>query len=88
MEAYRKRYGTTPDIYAAQGYDAAYLLAEAIRRADDVSNGKVIRDKLAAILISKACWEGSAGRRIAMPPFSPKVLIGDSNGKVFVAAPS
>lgn len=88
VEAYRKRYGTTPDIYAAQGYDAAYLLAEAIRRADDVSNGKLVRDKLASI----SDFEGVLGRfgwsvdRDAT--VQPKVLIGDGDSKVFVAAPT
>jgi branched-chain amino acid transport system substrate-binding protein len=88
VDAYQKRYGTTPDIYAAQGYDAAYLLAEAIRRANDVSDGKAIRDKLAAItdfdgVLGRFGW--SANRDATV---QAKVLIGDSNNKVFVAAPS
>ncbi|WP_407180750.1 ABC transporter substrate-binding protein [Bradyrhizobium sp. STM 3562] len=88
VEAYRKRYGTTPDIYDAQGYDAAYLLAEAVRRADDVSSGKVVRDKLAAItdfdgVLGHFGW--SADRDATV---QPKVLIGDGSSKVFVAAPS
>jgi branched-chain amino acid transport system substrate-binding protein len=88
VEAFRKRYGAIPDIYAAQGYDAAYLLAEAIRRADDVSNGRLVRDKLASI----ADFEGVLGRfgwsadRDAT--VQPKVLIGDATNKVFVAATS
>ena len=88
VEAFRKRYGSIPDIYAAQGYDAAYLLAEAIRRADDVSNGRLVRDKLASI----ADFEGVLGRfgwsadRDAT--VQPKVLIGDATNKVFVAATS
>jgi branched-chain amino acid transport system substrate-binding protein len=88
VEAYRKRYGTTPDIYAAQGYDAAYLLAEAIRRADDVSNGKLVRDKLAAI----ADFEGVLGRfgwsADREATVKPKVLLGDGDSKAFVAAPT
>jgi branched-chain amino acid transport system substrate-binding protein len=86
VEAYRKRYGSTPDIYAAQGYDAAYLLAEAIRRADDVTNGKLLRDKIASIadfegVLGRFGW--SADRDVTV---QPKVLIGDGAGKVFVAA--
>ena len=86
MEAYRKRYGTTPDIYAAQGYDAAYLLAEAIRRADDVTNSRLVRDKLASIsdfegVLGRFGW--SADRDVTV---QPKVLIGDGTAKVFVAA--
>lgn len=88
VEAYRKRYGTTPDIYAAQGYDAAYLLAEAIRRADNVSSGKLVRDKLVSItdfegVLGRFGW--SADRDATV---QPKVLIGDGDSKVFVAAPA
>ncbi|WP_063790093.1 ABC transporter substrate-binding protein [Bradyrhizobium pachyrhizi] len=86
VEAYRKRYGTTPDIYAAQGYDAAYLLAEAIRRADDVTNGRAIRDKLASIndfegVLGRFGWSTERDATV-----QPKVLIGDGDAKVFVAA--
>lgn len=86
VEAYRKRYGTTPDIYAAQGYDAAYLLAEAIRRADDVTSGKAVRDKLAAIsdfegVLGRFGWSAERDATV-----QPKVLIGDGDSKVFVAA--
>jgi branched-chain amino acid transport system substrate-binding protein len=86
VEAYRKRYGTTPDIYAAQGYDAAYLLAEAIRRADDVTNGRLIRDKLASIndfegVLGRFGWSAERDATV-----QPKVLIGDGDAKVFVAA--
>ncbi|MGX1428389.1 MULTISPECIES: ABC transporter substrate-binding protein [Bradyrhizobium] len=86
VEAYRKRYGTTPDIYAAQGYDAAYLLAEAIRRADDVANGRLIRDKLASIndfegVLGRFGWSAERDATV-----QPKVLIGDGDAKVFVAA--
>ncbi|SDS50584.1 ABC transporter substrate-binding protein [Bradyrhizobium canariense] len=86
VTSYRARYGSTPDIYAAQGYDAAYLLAEAIRRADDVTNGKLVRDKLASIsdfegVLGRFGW--SADRDATV---QPKVLIGDGGNKVFVAA--
>ncbi|MDB5654433.1 MAG: Amino acid/amide transporter substrate-binding protein family [Tardiphaga sp.] len=87
VAAYQKRYGTTPDIYAAQGYDAAYLIAEAIRRADSVTDGKLIRSKLVEItdfdgVLGKFGW--NAERDITA---QVKVLIGDGNSKVFVAAP-
>ncbi|NLS68240.1 ABC transporter substrate-binding protein [Bradyrhizobium brasilense] len=86
VDAYRKRYGSTPDIYAAQGYDAAYLLAEAIRRADDVANGKLVRDKLASIsdfegVLGRFGWSAERDATV-----QPKVLIGDGANKVFVAA--
>jgi branched-chain amino acid transport system substrate-binding protein len=86
VQAYRKRYGSTPDIYAAQGYDAAYLLAEAIRRADDATNSKLVRDKLASIsdfegVLGRFGW--SADRDATV---QPKVLIGKGDTKAFVAA--
>ncbi|WP_213737089.1 ABC transporter substrate-binding protein [Bradyrhizobium sp. dw_411] len=86
VAAYQKRYGSSPDIYAAQGYDAAYLLAEAIRRADDVTNSRLTRDKLASIsdfegVLGRFGW--SADRDATV---QPKVLIGDGKSKVFVAA--
>jgi branched-chain amino acid transport system substrate-binding protein len=86
VASYQKRYGSTPDIYAAQAYDAAYLLAEAIRRADDVTNGNLVRDKLASIsdfegVLGRFGW--SADRDATV---QPKVLIGDGASKVFVAA--
>ena len=88
VAAYQKRYGSTPDIYAAQGYDAAYLIAEAVRRADSVTDSKLIRTKLAEItdfdgVLGKFGW--TADRDITA---QPKVLIGDGNSKVFVAAPA
>jgi branched-chain amino acid transport system substrate-binding protein len=86
VAAYQKRYGSPPDIYAAQGYDAAYLLAEAIKRADDVTNSRLTRDKLASIsdfegVLGRFGW--SADRDATV---QPKVLIGDGKSKVFVAA--
>ncbi|MDB5620177.1 ABC transporter substrate-binding protein [Tardiphaga sp.] len=88
VAAYQKRYGSTPDIYAAQGYDAAHLIAEAIRRADSVTDSKLIRNKLAEItdfdgVLGKFSW--NADRDITA---QVKVLIGDGNSKIFVAAPT
>lgn len=47
VEAYKKEYGQTPDSMAAMGYDAAYLLADAIKRAGSTDADK-IREALAA----------------------------------------
>lgn len=47
VEAYKKEYGQIPDSMAAMGYDAAKLLADAIKRANSTEAGK-IRDALAA----------------------------------------
>ncbi|XYD12417.1 ABC transporter substrate-binding protein (plasmid) [Methylobacterium sp. NMS12] len=88
VEAYRKRYGTTPDIYAAQGYDAAYLIVEAIRRAGTATDSRAIRDKLAEIkdfdgVLGRFGWSAERDATV-----TPKVLIGDGQAKLFVAAPA
>lgn len=41
VEAYKKEYGQFPDSMAAMGYDAAYLLVDAIKRADSVDPSKI-----------------------------------------------
>lgn len=46
-EAYKQEYGQIPDSMAAMGYDAAYLLADAIQRANSTEASK-IREALAA----------------------------------------
>ena len=45
-EKFKAKYGTLPDNYAAQGYDAMNVLADAIKRANSVDREK-IRDALA-----------------------------------------
>ncbi|KYZ77970.1 ethanolamine utilization protein EutJ [Anaerosporomusa subterranea] len=47
VEAYKKEFGQMPDSMSAMGYDAAYLLVDAIRRANSTEADK-IRDALAA----------------------------------------
>jgi branched-chain amino acid transport system substrate-binding protein len=47
VEAYRKEYGQVPDAMAVLGYDAAYVVADAIKRAGSAEAAK-IRDALAA----------------------------------------
>lgn len=46
VEAYKKEYGQLPDSMAAMGYDAVYLLVDAIKRANSVDSAK-IREALA-----------------------------------------
>ena len=43
---YQEKYGALPDTFAALGYDAARLLADAIKRAGS-SDSKALRDALA-----------------------------------------
>ncbi|HEU4522265.1 MAG TPA: ABC transporter substrate-binding protein [Thermoanaerobaculia bacterium] len=47
VERYQQRYGETPDALAALGYDAATLLADAMKRSPSI-DGPAIRDALAA----------------------------------------
>ncbi|SFL59659.1 amino acid/amide ABC transporter substrate-binding protein, HAAT family [Pelosinus propionicus DSM 13327] len=47
VEAYKKEYGQPPDSMAAMGYDAVYLLVDAIKRANSEESAK-IREALAA----------------------------------------
>jgi branched-chain amino acid transport system substrate-binding protein len=44
---YKRRYGTSPDAFAAPSYDATYVLADALRRKAG-EGGKRLRDALAA----------------------------------------
>lgn len=45
VDAYKKEYGVMPDAMAVLGYDAAYVLADAIKRAGAADSAK-IRDAL------------------------------------------
>jgi len=47
VEAYQAKYGEIPDSFSALGYDAAYLIADAINRAG-VAEPEAIKDALAA----------------------------------------
>jgi branched-chain amino acid transport system substrate-binding protein len=47
VESYQKVYGSVPDSLAAQAYDAAGMLIDAMKRATEIS-GPAIRDALAA----------------------------------------
>ncbi|AVX21070.1 MAG: ABC transporter substrate-binding protein [Bacillota bacterium] len=47
VEAYQKKYGELPDAIGAMAYDAAYLVADAIKRAGS-ADPKAIRDALEA----------------------------------------
>ncbi|MBC7326191.1 MAG: ABC transporter substrate-binding protein [Moorella sp. (in: Bacteria)] len=47
VKAYKEKYGSEPDAFAALGYDAAYLLADAINRAGK-ADPEAIRQALAS----------------------------------------
>ncbi len=46
--AYQEKYNKNPDTFAALAYDAAYIMAQAIKRAGS-SDGLAIRDAMAAL---------------------------------------
>ena len=48
VQNYRAKYGTAPDVFAAEGYAVVHILAAAIRDAGS-TDSTVIRDALAAI---------------------------------------
>ncbi len=56
IQRFEERYGTAPDTWAAQGYDAVYLLANAIENA-----GSTMPDEMAAALRNTHDWEGVTG---------------------------
>jgi branched-chain amino acid transport system substrate-binding protein len=47
VEKYKGRYGQTPDALAALGYDAAHVLADALKRAKS-PKGSDLRDGIAS----------------------------------------
>ncbi len=57
VQKFRSRYGKDPDDYAAQGYDALYLLAQAVQ----ATHSRNPLDLVYAIRYMEA-WEGANGR--------------------------
>ncbi len=53
VAAYQKQYGAAPDLYAAQGYEAVWLIAQALRSM----NGQPTREGLAEALSHQATIE-------------------------------
>ena len=82
VQNYRTKYGVEPNTFAAQSYAAAYILAEAISKAQS-TDSTVIRDALANIrefdtVLGKFSFDGS-GDAI----YDPIVLI-VNNGQLEV----
>ncbi|CEP67713.1 Leu/Ile/Val-binding protein [Moorella glycerini] len=57
VKAYKEKYGSEPDAFAALGYDAAYLLADAINRA-----GKADPEAIRQALADTKNFEGVTGK--------------------------
>lgn len=48
VEAYRKKYNSDPDTFAAQAYTSVYVFADALKRAGGASDPRKLRDAIAA----------------------------------------
>ncbi|PNG27969.1 ABC transporter substrate-binding protein [Methylocella silvestris] len=70
IEAYRAKYGSDPDQFAAQAYDTIKIAARALNEARDLS-GDAIRDALL-----KTKFEGVMGAFAFTPDRSPAVVSG------------
>ena len=57
VQKFEKNYGKKPDQFAAQAYDALYIMAEALKKA-----GKADRDKLREALASIRNYNGVLGK--------------------------
>lgn len=79
IAAYRKKYGVDPDSIAALSYDAATLLADAIRRAGS-TEGKRVRDALADTK-DFAGVTGSITMDAERNPIKPAVIVRVEGGR-------
>ncbi len=62
VRQFQQRFGTPPDAFAAQGYDAVKILAFALKRAGAVrSNGTVDRERLRDTLAALQDYPGVTG---------------------------
>jgi branched-chain amino acid transport system substrate-binding protein len=79
IAAYRKKHGVDPDSIAALSYDAATLLADAIRRAGS-TEGKRVRDALADTK-DFAGVTGSITMDAERNPIKPAVIVRVEGGR-------
>ncbi|MDI3297565.1 MAG: ABC transporter substrate-binding protein [Bacillota bacterium] len=79
VQAYKARYGDAPDGFAALGYDAVYLLADAIKRA-----GSAEPDKIRQALAETQGFQGVTGT-ISMDrnhnPVKPVIILEMKDGQ-------
>ncbi len=75
VEAYRKRYNSDPDNFAAQAYTAVYIFADALKRA----GGPIPSDKLRDAIAATKDFDSNAGSFSFDPKreplVAPKVLV-------------
>jgi len=80
IESYKKKYGTEPGVFDAQGYDAVMLLADAIKRANS-ADPKVFRSELAKTRNFKGVSGTITIRDNREPIKSPLALLVVKGGK-------
>jgi branched-chain amino acid transport system substrate-binding protein len=85
VEAYRKKYNSDPDNFAAQAYTSVYIVADAVKRAGGVSDLKKLRDAIAATKDLEANNGSFAFDANREPAVAPKVLV-MKGGKFTLAA--
>lgn len=78
IAAYQAKFNAVPDALAALAYDAAYLLAQAIREAGS-TDGAAIRDAMAAINFTGV--SGNVTFDAKRNPIKSAVIIGIENGQ-------
>jgi len=80
VEAYKEEYGREPEnAFAPLGYDAVGLICDAIKRAG-TTEGKALRDALAATRGYKAVTGEISYTRPSRVPMKPVAIIGVKNG--------
>jgi branched-chain amino acid transport system substrate-binding protein len=75
VEAYRKKYNSDPDNFAAQAYTSVYIVADSVKRAGGVADLKKLRDAIAAtkdLEANNGSFSFDANRE---PAVAPKVLV-------------
>jgi len=80
IESYKKKYGTEPGVFDAQGYDAVMILADAIKRANS-ADPKVFRSELARTRNFKGVSGTITIRDNREPIKSPLALLVVKGGK-------
>lgn len=75
VQAYRKKYNSDPDTFAAQAYTSVYVVADALKRAGTATDSKKLRDAIAAtknLEANNGSFSFDANRE---PSITPKVLV-------------
>ncbi|MCA1454119.1 ABC transporter substrate-binding protein [Bradyrhizobium sp. BRP22] len=85
VAAYRKKYNSDPDNFAAQAYTSVYIVADALKRAGGVSDLKKLRDAIAATKDLEANNGSFSFDDHREPAVAPKVLV-MKGGKFILAA--